>query len=90
LTPTATVSPVQFDGAEVELPAGTELAEPLGELLTAVLLKASADGVFADLPKVSGRELGVEHHEGTYGWPAMRSGGRTASPDHGAVADLAR
>ena len=49
------------DGTEVELPEGSELAEPLGELIKAVLLKARGDGMFAGLPKAAGCELGVEH-----------------------------
>ncbi len=67
---------VQLDGTEVELPEGTELAEPLGELVKAVLLKARADGVFAALPKTADCELGIEHHDGAYGWPAYEDRGR--------------
>ena len=66
---------VQLDGSEVVLPENSELAEPLGELLKAVLLKARADGVFADLPKAPGCELGIEHHEGAYGWPLYEDRG---------------
>jgi hypothetical protein len=60
---------VQLDGTETVLPVNSELAEPLGELLKAVLLKARSDGVFAALHKAANCELGVEHHEGAYGWP---------------------
>lgn len=67
---------VQLDGSETVLPAGTELAEPLGELVKEVLLKASADGVFAGLPKAPGCELGVEHHDGAYGWPNYEDRGQ--------------
>jgi hypothetical protein len=67
---------VQLDGTGKVLPAGTELAEPLGELIKAVLLKARADGVFAVLSKSPGCELGVEHHEGHYGWPAYDDRGK--------------
>ena len=67
---------VQLDGTETELPVGTELAEPLGELVKAVLLKARADGVFAGLPKAPGCELAVEHQEGAYGWPAYEERGQ--------------
>lgn len=59
---------IQQDGAEVEVAPGTELAIVLGELITDVLRKASADGVFAKLPKADGFDLSVEHHEGAYGW----------------------
>jgi hypothetical protein len=67
---------VQLDGKEKELPAGTQLAELLGELIKAVALKARADGVFATLPKAPGCELGVEHQEGHYGWPAYEDRGQ--------------
>jgi hypothetical protein len=67
---------VQLEGTEVKLPKNTELAEPLGELVKAVLLKVRADGVFDGLPKADGCELGVEHHEGAYGWPKYEDRGR--------------
>ena len=77
---------VRPDGSEAELPAGAELAEPLGELLKAVLLKARADGVFAPLPKAPGCELGVEHQDGAYGWPAYEDRGRENLAAPGAAA----
>ena len=67
---------VQPDGTEVELPEGSELAEPLGDLIKSVLLKARADGLLATLPKAPGCELGVEHSEGAYGWPAYEARGQ--------------
>jgi hypothetical protein len=67
---------VHWDGTRKELPASTELAELLGELIKAVLLKARADGVFVKLPKAPGCELGVEHLEGYYGWPAYEDRGK--------------
>jgi hypothetical protein len=67
---------VQLDGTEVELPEGTELAVPLGELITAVLLKARSEGVFATLSKTPGCMLCVEHHEGAYGWPGYEALGK--------------
>jgi len=66
---------VGLDSTEVVLPPGAELAEPLGELVKAVLLKARTDGVFAGLPKAAGCELGVEHHEGAFGWPQYEARG---------------
>lgn len=60
---------VDLDGTELELTMGLELAELLGEMIKAVLLKARADGVFATLPKAPGCEFGVEHFSGAYGWP---------------------
>lgn len=78
---------VQLDGTEVEFPEGTELAEPLGELVKAVLLKARADGVFASLPKAPGCELAVEHHEGAYGWPDYDDRGQENLAELNAAAD---
>jgi hypothetical protein len=52
------------------------LAEVLGELIKAVLLKARADGVFAELQKAPGCEFGVEHQEGHYGWPPDEDRGK--------------
>jgi hypothetical protein len=67
------VTLIGLDGVATTLPPESELAEPLGELLKAVLLKAGADGVFDALPKAPGFELGVEHQEGAYGWSAPLS-----------------
>jgi hypothetical protein len=71
-----TITVVQLDGSEAVLPPGTELAEVLGEVVKAVLLKARADGVFAMLPKVPSCQLGVEHFSGAYGWPAYEERGQ--------------
>ena len=46
-----------------------QLTTILGELLRDVLIRARADGVFADLPKAARCEMGVEEHDGAYGWP---------------------
>ncbi len=70
------ITVVQLDGTEAELPTGTELAEILGEVVKAVVLKARADGVFAGLPKAPGCELGVEHFSGAYGWPVYEERGQ--------------
>jgi ankyrin repeat protein len=66
---------VLIDGSQTVLPARTELAVPLGEMLKAVLLKARASGRFAALPKAPGCELSVEHFDGAYAWPAYDSRG---------------
>ena len=73
------ITVVQMDGTEAILPAGTELAEPLGELVKAVVFKARADGVFAGLPKAAGCELVVEH----FGGPEFEARGvdNLATPD---------
>jgi hypothetical protein len=78
---------IQLDGTEMELPAGTELAEPLGELVKAVLLKVRAAGLFAGLPLAPRCELGVEHHEGAYGWPAYEERGQDNLAEPVAAAD---
>lgn len=64
------VTLIQLDGSERVLEPGTELAESLGEVLKAVLLKAREEGLFAKLPKAPECEMGVEHQAGSYGWPA--------------------
>jgi len=64
------VTLIQLDGSEQALEVGTELAEPLGELLKSVLLRARSEGVFARLPKTRDCEIGVEHQNGVYSWPA--------------------
>ena len=79
------VAVVGLDGTERVLPADAELAEPLGEVIKAVLLKARADGVFAGLPRAAGCELGVEHFGGGYGWPADEDRGRANLAEPGAA-----
>ncbi|MCZ2341540.1 MAG: hypothetical protein LC104_07050, partial [Bacteroidales bacterium] len=80
---------IQLDGTEADLPASTELAEPLGEMIKAVVLKACADGVFAALPKASGCELGVEHFSGCFGWPEYEVRGQNSLAEPDAAADPA-
>jgi hypothetical protein len=48
----------------------------LGDLLKSVLLRARSDGVFAHLPRSPQCELGVEEHDGNYGWPAYEERGK--------------
>lgn len=67
---------IRHDGAQVKLPAGSELAEPLGEMVKAVMLKARADKLFAGLPKAKGCELLIEHFDGGYGWPEYEARGQ--------------
>jgi hypothetical protein len=73
--------PVLFvmpDGTKREIPPEGygEFATILGDLLKGILLKARSDGVFAGLPKASRCELGVEEHDGNYGWPVYEERGR--------------
>ncbi|MFO0876296.1 MAG: hypothetical protein U0840_02900 [Gemmataceae bacterium] len=67
---------VHLDGTEIELEEGAELAEPLGEMIRAVLLQARANGLFASLPKAPGCELAIEHQDGAYGWPPYEERGQ--------------
>jgi hypothetical protein len=66
---------VLADGSQTVLPANTELAVPLGEMLKAMLLQARANGMFTALPKAPACELGVEHFDGAYGWPEHEARG---------------
>jgi hypothetical protein len=66
---------VLSDGSQTVLPANTELAVPLGDMLKSVLLTARARGMFAALPKAPGCELSVEHFDGAYGWPDYEARG---------------
>ncbi|SIO60624.1 hypothetical protein SAMN05444166_6464 [Singulisphaera sp. GP187] len=75
------VEPVLFtlpDGTRREIPPGSydEFVTIFGDLLKGVLLKARLDGVFVDLPKSPRCELGVEEHEGAFGWPVYEERGR--------------
>lgn len=72
----ASLTVVQLDGIELALPSGTELADVLGEVVKAALLKARADGVFAGLSKAPGCELLIEHFDGGYGWPEYDDRGK--------------
>ncbi len=81
------ITVVQLDGTKAELPAGTDLAKPLGEVVKAAVLKARADGVFASLPKTPGCELGVEDFEGAYGWPNYDERGQDNLAEPGSVPD---
>jgi hypothetical protein len=66
------------DGKERKLRRGSfdKLTTVLGELIKDVLLKARADGIFEGLPKAPRCELGVEEHDGAYGWPVYEERGK--------------
>ncbi len=70
------ITVVQLDGSETIVPAATELAELLGELLKTILWKCREDGLFALLPKVAKCEFGIEHFGGAYGWPEYEERGK--------------
>jgi len=68
---------VQADGKTSEIPEEDEvIAEHIGEILKAALLKARADGVFEGLLKSPGCELGIEEQDGNYGWPVYEERGQ--------------
>ena len=69
---------VMPDGIERELPPESydEFTTMLGDLLKSVVLKAGAGGVLESLPKAPRCELGVEEHDGNYGWPVYEERGR--------------
>jgi hypothetical protein len=72
------------DAAPVTLLDGTtrqcvdeELEKTIGEFLVSVLVSARNDGVFADLPRATRCELGVEEGmNGTFGWPHYEDRGK--------------
>jgi hypothetical protein len=51
-------------------------ANILGDLLKSVFLKARADGVFKALPTAEECHMGVEEHDGAYGWPQYEDRGK--------------
>ena len=59
---------VKLDGSAIELPAESDLAPLMGEFVTAVVVKARADGIFKQLPMDPNCRISIEHHEGAYGW----------------------
>jgi len=63
------ITVIGHEGTTTVLPAGSELAEVLGELVKAVVIKALADGMFATLAKSKRCLFGIEHFSGAYSWP---------------------
>jgi hypothetical protein len=58
------------NGKKRKLAEYDELAEPVGEMLKEILLQARAEKRFKDLPLAKKCSMGVEDHDGAYGWPA--------------------
>jgi hypothetical protein len=58
------------DGKKKKFGEDDELAEPVGEMLKNLLLQARQEKVFGKLPLAKKCSMGVEHHDGAYGWPA--------------------
>lgn len=72
----APIAVIGLQGITTTLAAGSELAQTLGDLLKAVVIKARADGMFTALSKANGCELGIEHFSGEYGWPEYEARGQ--------------
>ncbi len=58
-----------LDGTRSNLPAGSEPATLLGNMLKAVLVKARDKKLFSALPKSLSCRLAVEDFDGNYSWP---------------------
>lgn len=59
-----------------EYPGDERYAEYFGEMLKELLLEARDAGVFADLPTAEVCSLGIEEHDGRYGWPMYKDRGK--------------
>ena len=57
------------NGKKRKLGEDDDLAEPVGEMLKNLLLQARKDKCFKDLPLAKKSCMGVEDHDGAYGWP---------------------
>ena len=57
------------NGKRKKLGEDDDLAEPIGEMLKGVLLLARKDKCFDDLPLAKKSSMGIEDHDGAYGWP---------------------
>lgn len=57
------------NGKKKTLGADDNLAQPVGMMLRDILLQARNDQCFSDLPLASKSSMGVEDHDGAYGWP---------------------
>ncbi len=57
------------NGKKKKLGEDDDLAIPVGEMLKNLLLQARKDKCFNELPLVKKSSMGVEDHDGAYGWP---------------------
>lgn len=57
------------NGKKQKLGEDDDLMKLIGKMLKDVLIQARKEKCFNDLPIASKSSLGVEHHEGCYGWP---------------------
>ncbi len=72
------VQVVMPDGTERVIPPDScdEITTILGDLLKGALLQARTDGIFEKLARAPRCELGVEEHDGNYGWPVYEERGQ--------------
>jgi hypothetical protein len=76
---TKAVDIVLPDGSKRKIAPDTgqeEYVTILGELLKSVLLKARDDRLLESLPKAKRCHLGVEEHDGQFGWPRYEDRGK--------------
>jgi hypothetical protein len=57
------------NGKKRKLGEDDELAEPVGQMLKDILIQARKDKCFKKLPLAKKCSMGVEDHDGAYGWP---------------------
>lgn len=57
------------NGKKRKLGEDDDLAEPVGQILKDILIQARKDKCFKDLPLAKKCSMGVEDHDGAYGWP---------------------
>ena len=59
------------NGKKQRLGEGDDLAETIGQMLKEILIQARKNKCFNDLPIAKKCSMGVEDHDGAYGWPAF-------------------
>ncbi len=57
------------NGKKRKLGEDDELAEPVGQMLKDILIQARKAKCFNELPIATKCSMGVEDHDGAYGWP---------------------
>ena len=71
------ITVIQLDGTEAKLPSGTELAEILGEVLKAAVLKAEKTACLLGLPRLPAASWALNTSAARTDGPCMKSVGRT-------------
>ncbi len=60
---------VRPNGKKKKFGEDDDLAEPVGQMLKHILIQARKDKYFKELPLAKKCSMGVEDHDGAYGWP---------------------